>query len=149
MQNNSSNEPETILQRFRREKKDWRDKIANLNAKMRNIDELASLEVSVFSERQIVLEYIHKLMEISSAENRTYKKMLRDRIIFYTDSYDIKLDKSQKVMFSEVDLSNALAKKDLLFNHLDYMRGTLDTIDKMIYGIKWRIQIEQFKNIRT
>ena len=145
----SSSKKETIIERFSREKKDWRDKIKNLTEKMRNINELAELEVNVFSERQIILEYIHKLMEVASAENRNYKKLLRDKIIWYTDSYDIKLDKSQKMMFSEVDLENILARKDLLFNHLDYLRSTLDTIDKMIYGIKWRIQIEQFKNIRA
>ena len=145
----NSSKKETIIERFAREKREWRDLIEELTIKMRNINNLAELEVNVFSQRQIILEYIHKLMEIASAENRTYKKLLRDRIIYYTESYDIKLDKPQKVMFSEVDLAGSLGRKDLLFNHLDYLRSTLETIDKMIYGIKWRIQIEQFKTIKA
>jgi len=148
MEQNSSKK-ETIIQRFIREKKDWRDTIDSMTSKMRKVDDLIMLEVEVFSQRQRALEYIHKLIAVGGKTNADYKKHLRDRIIFYSESYNMRLDKSQKIHFSEVDLELKLAQKDLIFNHLDYMRGTLDTIDKIIYGIKWRIQVEQFKNIRT
>lgn len=140
---------ETIIVRFGREKKEWSQKISELTKQLVTVESMILLEVDIFSQRQILLEYIHKLMGVSSKVNNEYKKRLKERIIYYTEGFNIRLDKAQKTLFSEVDLESILAKKTLINNHLEYMRGTLDTIDKLIYGIKWRIQLEEFKNIRS
>jgi hypothetical protein len=151
MEQSSSNpkQEETIIQRFAREKVEWREIIEGMSDKMKVIDDLIMLEVEVFSQRQRCIEYMHKLIAVSGKVNREYKELLRDRIIFYSESYNIRLDKHQKIHFAEVDLADKVAQKELVYSHLDYMKATLDTIDKIIYGIKWRIQVEEFKKIRT
>jgi hypothetical protein len=54
------------------------------------------------------------------------------------------LDKAPKEMFILVDLEQSVIKKEFLDNHLNYMRATVDSLDKIIWGIKWRLTFEGF-----
>jgi hypothetical protein len=134
-----------LILKFNNERLVWKAKIETITKKLQDLNSIPEVEVEVFSQRQIALEYSHFLMTQLSKINSALRKMKKERFLFYTKNYDLKLDKNPKEMFINVDLEKTVLKKEILDNHLSYIRGTLDTLDKIIYGIKWRLTFEGFK----
>ena len=65
--------------------------------------------------------------------------------MFYTQNYDLRLDKDPKMLFIDVDLAEIVERREMLQNHLDYMRETLRSIDTICYGVKHRISLEEYR----
>jgi len=136
---------ENIEERFSRERSEWLTRMDNLTAKTRDIYTCSEALVDALSERQKALEYTHTLMSLVSKINATLREKKKERIMYYNMEHDYKLDKGHKEMFTEVDLKKDVMLQECLSNHLSYMRGTIDTYDKLLYGIKYRIQLEEFR----
>lgn len=134
-----------LQKRFTKERLVWKQRVTGIAAKLKEFKNLPDVEVDAFSNRQIALEYTHFLMELVSKVNASVRKMKKQRFLFYSNDYDQRLDKAPREMFINVDLEQSILKKELLDNHLSYMRGTVDSIDKIIYGIKWRISFEEYR----
>lgn len=142
---NSESKKESLTERFERERGEWQNKIEKMTIGMRDIYECSSVLTDALSERQIALEYTHTLMTLLSKINADLREKKKERFIFYSQNYDIRLDKDPKNMFIDVDLRKQVLLQEIFSNHLSYMRGTIDTIDKLIFGIKWRLQLEEYK----
>jgi len=136
---------ETIEERFRRERIEWRDNVAKMGKKLGKIEDLISLEIEVYSNRQIALEYSHSIMFTLSRVNAKIRTLKKNKFLFYTNTYDLKLDKDMKNLFISTDLEKNIVRQELLNNHLTYIKSTIDTIDKIIFGLKWRLDIEKYK----
>lgn len=144
-QENNSSEKEDITKRFEREQREWNTKIDEMSSRMRDISVLSDVLVDALSQRQIALEKTHILMSVLSGINAQLRKKRKERFLYYSQSYDLVLQKDQKNLFIDVDLEKLVRTQELFSNHLSYMRSTVDTIDKMLYGVKWRIQLEEYK----
>jgi len=144
-QENNSSEKEDITKRFEREQREWNTKIDEMTSRMRDISVLSDVLVDALSQRQIALEKTHILMSVLSGINAQLRKKRKERFLYYSQSYDLVLQKDQKNLFIDVDLEKLVRTQELFSNHLSYMRSTVDTIDKMLYGVKWRIQLEEYK----
>lgn len=144
-QENHETSFDTIKKTFSSERLHWKAKIQSMSAKLKQIETLHDLEIDAYSSRQIALEYMHTLMFMLSKINAKLRKLKKSKLLFYTEQYDLKLDKEQKNMFIAVDFEKTILYQELLNNHFNYFKGTIDSIDKIIYGIKWRIQIEELK----
>lgn len=138
----SSNEE--LEKRFTAERIHWKRIVTEIAGRMKDLRNIPSIEVDAFSQRQISLEYVHFLMEQVSKVNAALRRMKKERFLHYTGNYDLKLEKANREMFIEIDLEKSVIKKELLDNHLNYMRATVDSIDKIIFGIKWRLTFEGF-----
>jgi len=144
-QKNSSEEKEGIIQRFDRERKEWEEKIGKMSSKMKDIGILSDVLTDLLSQRQVALDKTHTLMAILTNINAQLRKKKKERFLYYSQSYDLVLQKDQKNMFIDVDLEKMIKTQETFSTHLSYMRGTVDTIDKMLYGVKWRITLEEYK----
>ena len=144
-QENNSSEKEDITKRFEREQREWNTKIDEMTSRMRDISVLSDVLVDALSQRQMALEKTHILMSVLSGINAQLRKKRKERFLYYSQSYDLVLQKDQKNLFIDVDLEKLVRTQELFSNHLSYMRSTVDTIDKMLYGVKWRIQLEEYK----
>jgi hypothetical protein len=51
----------------------------------------------------------------------------------------------ERQRFAEEKTSNAKLKLDILQSHVDFFRETVKTIDNMIFGVKHRLEIEDFR----
>lgn len=138
-------EEETLEARFRRERMEWRDSVSSMGKKLQKIEDLISLEIEVYSKRQIALEYSHTLMHTLSKINAKVRTLKKNKFLHYTNNYDLKLDKDMKNLFIATDLEKFVLRQELLNNHLTYIKGTIDSIDKIIFGLKWRIDIEKYR----
>jgi hypothetical protein len=99
----------------------------------------------VYSQRQIALEYSHTLMEHLIKLNKIVREKRHERYVYYTYNFDVRLDKDSKESYINNDISNIIEKKDVVQNHFDYMRDTIKTIDNIVFAIKHRISLEEYR----
>lgn len=134
-----------IFQRFERERIEWTETIDSLSQQLKDLDNLAELQTHIYSERQKAVEYYHYLMALLSAKNREYRKKYKERFEFYSFSYDLRIKDDLKGTFIANDLSEIFAIKEALENHMKFIDKTIGTIDNIIFGIKHRISIEEYR----
>ncbi len=140
---NSSNEP--IIQRFKKERDEWRDKITDMSERLRDIYSLSDLLTDLYSSRQIAVEYTHTLMAHLTRVNKIFRERKVERFNYYTREYDLRLDKDFKYEHIYVDLAELVERRDLLQNHLEYFRETVRTIDNLCFGVKHRMSLEEYR----
>ena len=129
---------------FDGERREWKEKISDLSFKMRDIRSVGEAQLELFSSRQQILEYNFKLGQVLNKLNTRYRKDKADRLKFYSSSVQIKYGANEKTPLIESDLTELLSKIDLVDNHMSYLNETIKTIDHMLYGIRQRIQLEEF-----
>lgn len=140
---NSSND--AIFVRFKQEREDWTTQIKNMSARLRDIYEVADLQVDLYSQRQIAVDYTHTLMTHLTKINRIFRERKIERWEHYTRNYDLRMDKDPKELHIYVDIADVVERKDFIQTHLEFMRETIRTIDNMCYGVKHRLSLEEYK----
>ena len=135
----------TLSEQFEKERREWKSTISHMSSKIRHIDNLADLQVEVYSKRQEVVEYYHYLFSLLAKKNAEIRREKKLKLEYYNVNYDFKLDPKQKELYIQVDLEELYIIKDELDNHLKFISSTQGTIDNIIYGIKHRISIEEYK----
>lgn len=141
----ASSKNEALNSRFATEREDWTNRVRSLSERLKSIFDLAELLTDLYSQRQIAGDYIHELVALGSRMNRVYRERKKERYLFYSQNYDLRLDKDPKALFIDVDLAELVERRELLQNHLDYMRETLRSIDTICYGVKHRISLEEYR----
>lgn len=144
-QSENISKDEDIFKRFDRERLEWTEKIEKLSRRLKDIDEIAILQTEVYSERQHAVEYYHYLMTLLANKNREYRKKYKERFEFYSNSYDYRVKDDIKSTFIANDLSEIYSIKEALDNHMKFMDKTIGTVDNIIFGIKHRISLEEYK----
>ena len=140
---NSSND--MIFARFKQERDEWTVKINGMSARLKDIYEVADLQVDLYSQRQIAVDYTHTLMTHLTKINRIFRERKIERWEHYTRNYDLRMDKDPKELHIYVDIADVVERKDFIQTHLEFMRETIRTIDNMCYGIKHRLALEEYK----
>ena len=139
----SSND--AIYQRFREEREEWSRKIGEYSDRLRDIYKVGDLLTDVYSQRQIALEYAHTLMSHLIKVNKIFREKRQERFDYYSREHDLRLDKEAKYEHITQDLTEIVERREMLQNHLDYMRETVKTIDNIGFGIKHRITLEEYR----
>jgi len=142
--NEEKKEQETIEKRFDRERLEWTRKIHDMSQKLKKVFEIQDLLTNIYTERQRAIEYNHYLLTLMTRVNRTYRKQ-------YAQKYEHYSFQTQKRFPNETTKNNQILsemeevvlKKESLANHAKFMEDTTKTIDNLIFGIKYRIEIEQ------
>ena len=136
---------EELYARFKSEREEWTTRIREMSERLKDIYKVAELQTDVYSYRQIAVEYCHTLLTHLSKVNHVFRSKKIERWEHYTRNYDLRMDKDPKELHILVDIAEVNERKELLQNHLDYVRETIRTIDTISYGIKHRIQLEEYK----
>ncbi len=139
----SSNE--AIYNRFRQERVDWSEKMSDMSNRLRDIGTMAELLTDVYSQRQICLEYSHEIMSHLIKVNKIYREKRQERFDHYTRNFDLRLDKEAKYEHISYDLTEIVERREMLENHLNFLRETVKSIDNIGYGIKHRIALEEYR----
>lgn len=141
----SSKPNDAIFARFKAERDEWTGKVKDMSQRMRNIYDLAELQVDLYSNRQICADYTHTLMTHLTKINRIFREKKIERWEHYTRNYDLRMDKDPKELHIYVDMADIVERKDYVQNHLEFFRETIRTIDSMCYGVKHRMALEEYK----
>lgn len=134
----------TIEKKFSEERAEWNNKIQEMSNKLRKVMEIQELMTNIYTERQRALDYYYYLLSLISRINAKYRKE-------YAKKYEHYSFQSQKRFPNESTKNNQILSemedlvttKETLGNHAKFMEDTVKTIDNLIYGIKYRIEVEQ------
>jgi hypothetical protein len=135
---------DSLEERFSKERLSWSEKIAEMSKKMKDIFKVSELMTEIYTERQRAVEYHHYLISIFSQINRAYRTQWSARY----DHYSYKSQKrfpNEKTKELQIlsELTEITKKRDAIDNHIKFMNNTISTIDNLIYGIKYKVEIEQ------
>lgn len=140
-----SSESVGYVERFEQERNEWTEDVRGISARFKNIDDMVDVQVDLYSKRQQAVEYMHQLMVLQSRLKKTwiaeYKKAY-DALIM---DQDYRYSEKERQRIAEEKTSNSKLKLDILQSHVDFFRETVKTIDNMIFGVKHRLEIEDFK----
>lgn len=143
--NESSDLPKKrFSEEFEEERLLWKEKVLDMANRVNKLDKVAELQVDLYSSRQIIIERISKLYQYLAAYNSAYKLRKRDLFIKYTVDSDIKLGQGEKSIMVEGDLAELQQRINLIEHHIDYYKETVKNLDSMLYGVRNKLQIEQF-----
>lgn len=137
-------EKSPLEERISKERLEWSNKIEEMSQRMRKVFELNELMTYVYTERQRAVEYYHYLISILSKINRSYRKKWSEKYNYYSFISQKRFpnEKTKELqILSELD--DIVRKRDIIDNHSKFIERTIGTIDNIIYGIKYRIEIEQ------
>ena len=142
---NQASSKETLQKRFENERKEYKERIDELTKKMNNMYTLSEVMVEALSLRQVILDYSHTLMDMLVKLNADYKKKRKDRRYYYNNECDERF--SDRIIEQNIDVDLEKDRKivDTFNNHLSYMKGTIETIDKLLYAVNWRMKLEEYK----
>ena len=142
---NQASSKETLQKRFERERKEYKDRVEELSKKMSNMYSLAEVMTEALSLRQIALDYSHTLMDMLVKLNADYKKKRKERRYWYTNESDERFSDRIIEQNIDVDLEKDGKIVETFNNHLSYMKGTIDSIDKLLYAVNWRMKLEEYR----
>jgi len=135
---------ETLRKKFENERLAWTAKIQEMSQKMRDIFKVNDLMVDIYTERQRAVEYHHYLVSVFKAVNRTYTKKWADRYQYYSYKSQIRFPNERtKELQIQSEMGEISETREELDNHIKFISQTISTIDNLIYGIKYKVEIEQ------
>ena len=129
---------------FQIEREEWTEKIRELSIRMKNIRELADVQVDLYYNRQILLEYSAKLGQVMSKLNAKFRKDKANRLKYYSEMSQVKYGANEKTSLMEGDLSELKERMDLVDGQISFLNETMKTVDHMLYGVKSRISLEEY-----
>ena len=134
----------TLSEKFDKERLEYSVKIKNMSAKFKDVFKVAELMTVLYTERQLCVDYHHYLINLLIKLNKVYKTKYSEKWEYYTfksqKRYPNEAEKKTKIL---VDLKEIVEKRALIDNHSVFLLDTTKTIDNLIYGVKYRIEIEQ------
>lgn len=135
----------SFTEKFSDERSEWTETIREISSRFRAVEVLAEVQIDLYSKRQIALEYQYKLISIHTK----LKKML---IVAWKKAYedagrndDIRYSEKEKTKHAEAATVDLKFKGETVSSQIEFFRETIKTLDNMIFGVKHRIDIENFK----
>ena len=110
----------TIEEKFKLQRIEYKDKIVQLSKKIRDVKELSDVQVELFSQRQIILEYTHKLIDILCKLNVKMSTNKRSKTDFYMNKSDVRYDRFDRkdIIEGELSTENYNIKNNRITNRL-------------------------------
>lgn len=134
--------------KFEKDRIEWTTKIQEMSNQLLKIESLSDLQIRVFSERQIAVDYKHFIISKISKVNKVIRKKYAERYDFYSlpnnKECQYRYPEQAKTQKIWSDLADINYIKEVLENHLSFMDNTIKTIDNIIFGINNKIKIEDY-----
>lgn len=139
----------SLERRFALERARWTKKIEDMSNKLRKVFDIQELQGTLYTDRQSAVEYNHMITALISKVSRAYRKAYSEKYEHYTFEtqrrFPTETAKNNQIL---ADLDDLIEKKEALSNQAKFMENTIKTIDNIIFGVKYRIEIEQISRGR-
>jgi hypothetical protein len=126
-----------------KEREDYTSKILEIVKDIRGMDLLAESQVLMLSYRHMIVD---KLATYRVALNKrknsdlNYRKL---RFEYYKTNHDVRLDYREINQFIDSDMAMRTRENELLESQISFFNQCIETLDRMGFSIKNRIQIEE------
>jgi len=134
-------EIEEVLEK---ERVDFSSKISDVIKMINRIDSISEAQVLMLSYRHILVDKITKYRAAiykKKANDQNFRKMRYE----YYKTQHVRLDYREINTFIDSDMALRIRQTELLENHISWYTQCIDTLDKLGFSIKNRIQIEEIK----
>ena len=142
---NIPNESEKIAQiynLFMNERDDITSSITELSKKFNSISTLNELQIELYSRRQMFVDKKSLISDYLNKITRNHKIKKEECFINLKTNSDLYIKNNSDIkMLIDSSLSEIEERINLYTNHIDFLQETINTIDRMIFGIKYRLQI--------
>jgi histidinol dehydrogenase len=91
------------------------------------------------------VEYQFKLIGIVNKLKKSYVVEYKEAFDKAGKNEDLRYSEKEKTKAAESATAETKYKMDSVSSQIDYFRETIKTLDNMIFGVKHRIEIENFK----
>jgi len=126
-----------------RDRDKWSNKIRELIAMMKNVNDIPEAQVYMLSYRQMLLDSISSFQTSLYKKNVSFDTYYKKKFREYTLDYDIKLNGGEKEKVIRGDLTLSQRQIYLLESHIDYYRECIRTLDNMGFAIRNRIRVAE------
>lgn len=140
-----SSEKKTFADKFTEERETWRVTVKEIATRFRSVENLAEVQVDLYSRRQEAVEYQFKLIGIVNKLKKSYVVEYKEAFDKAGKNEDLRYSEKEKTKAAESATAETKYKMDSVSSQIDYFRETIKTLDNMIFGVKHRIEIENFK----
>jgi hypothetical protein len=139
-------EKESIFDRFSRERNEWSIIVKEIASRFKgNVEELHEVQVDLYSKRQEALEYKNQLTvtfsKLKKKYNEEWSKVYND----LTFDSDYRYNEKEKAREADTKVGELKLRLEALQSHVEFFKDTMGTIDNMIFGVKHRIEIEDYR----
>jgi hypothetical protein len=135
-----------IDEALEKERGDFSKRITEVISMINKIDNISEAQVLMLSARHNLVEKIAKYRS-SLYKKRTsdsnYKKL---RYEYYKTQHDVRYDYREINQFIESDMALRSRQTDLLENQVTFFSQCVDTLDRLGFSIKNKIQVEEFNH---
>lgn len=120
----------------------WTNIIKECSNKFKKIEDLNDLNIDLFSYRQLLVEKKMYISDLYNKLNRLTKKTkaFNFRELRKTENLYTKSQSDFKILLNEMD-AEIDEKLQLYQDLITFFSETLNTIDRMIFAVKYRLQI--------
>ena len=140
-----SSDKEDFVQKFTKERSVWTENIVSIGKRFRDVEKLAEVQVDLYSQRQLLIEYQYKLIAIHIKLKRMFAIEWKTAYDNAGKNEDIRYSEKEKTKVSEFMTADLRYKVESVSSQIEFFRETMKTIDNMIFGVKHRIEIENFR----
>jgi hypothetical protein len=137
-------ELDNIKDRFIEERSKWKDKVVDMAKRMKSISDLAELQVDLYTYRQEAIEYYYNLNLAVIKLEKKYSKLKR-KLVEELNDKDVRYGKTDMNVIVDGASAEHRHHIEIVKSQSSYLYETVKTIDNMIFGIKHRIEIENFR----
>lgn len=141
----SSSEKKGFIEQFETERQQWTSDIRGIASRFKIVENMAEVQVDLYSTRQQAVDYMQQLSVLQSRLKKNYETEWKKAYDDLALNQDFRYNERERAKFATERISASKLKIDILQTHIEFFRETIKTLDNMIFGVKHRIEIEDFK----
>jgi len=134
---------ETLDTALTSERDDFSVKILELIKSINDVSKIAEAQVLMLSYRHMMVDKITKYrvaLYKKKTSDSNYRKL---RYEYYKTQHDVRLDHREINQYIDSDMALRIRQTELLESQVNFFQQCVETLDKMGFSIKNRIQIEE------
>lgn len=143
--NEASSEKKGFIEQFEAERLQWTSDVRGIASRFKIVENMAEVQVDLYSTRQQAVDYMQQLSVLQSRLKKNYESDWKKAYDDLALNQDFRYNERERAKFASERTSTSKLKIDILQSHIEFFRETIKTIDNMIFGVKHRIEIEDFK----
>lgn len=135
-----------IIQSLEAEKQDFQTKIYDIIQMSGYVSKLPETQVLMLSYRHQLIDKIRYYSIQSIKWNNKIALKRKERFEFYKTKNDVRLDWRETLEYVNADMRSTESVIDILKSQMEFYRECVQTLDKLGFSIKHRVEMERFSN---
>jgi len=134
-----------FIEKFSEEREKWSSDVVNIGKRFREVEKLEEVQVDLYSKRQQAIEYQYKLISIHTKIKKALTVKWAKAYDDIAKNEDVRYSDKERMKIADNAVSEMKYRSEVVYSQIEFFRETIKGIDSMLFGVKHRIEIENFK----